>query len=890
MSDSPDLPEIEVHPPPAEADPPPDPQPADIQPTGSDHSQVEVVEDGGVDVDVLADGLDLNLAAALSAIPPEHDEMVVEHEHGHGHDDEMVVDHEHEHNQLQALDPDTLADLAALSRMEDEEAGAGELVVDEGQDFAELIGQAITNEQVQQFVDTFGAVHDEEEGEVVPHPLTPILQAPSPTPPTRRRPIHDFRTERARSTDESDTERRDPDSLYYFEDGKTKRRRNRTVLSCTECHRRCDRNIPCSRCIKRGVPSMCQMEVPPGMQRKRKRPNPDVPMNYELNLRVQALQSLIRAGREQIDPETSSSTAMETVMQATRAANNGQREAEHALAQLSDVGNNLGHLNLEAQNSLLMDVIQHLSAASMGRPADGSPTEMRDTWSAIPVAQSQSIVQIEEAHAADESPNKLNVAVHGFRDDKGNIYRPPTVKHAEKALREDPNLFNETLPIEGYTPFLDLGTRFGYGEDSVAYKNKRIASIQAMSVTGGLRMAAIFLSRFPATASMRSVLVQTPAAEEDIAALRDGGLDVKLIRFLDHKTGLVDWDGFREDLQAAPPRSAVLLHVSGSIPTGADLTPQQWRQLTTLLQEKHLIPLAIMAYQGLSSGDTNRDAQPLRFMVHEGLPVVLVQGFDSTMGLYADSPAIVSVATKNTDDRDRVDSQLRNIARALYYHPPAWGARLAHAVLSDARMYKVWLSEINVLAGRLRSVRDKLYAILANKLKTPGNWEHIKRASGMYITLLLPQTQLDALTTKRHIHLLPESCVNLGCLNGPKLETLARSVDAVVRDAAREAEEQAQAARQMELVLKVTREREAEAEAEAALEAAAVAAAAEEAQERLLMEEHIQRAMEAQALQTEEEAHTDEQSLLEEVQRAAEREEIRRQAEMIVGQIGFSSV
>lgn len=344
-----------------------------------------------------------------------------------------------------------------------------------------------------------------------------------------------------------------------------------------------------------------------------------------------------------------------------------------------------------------------------------------------------SIVQIEEAHTEDESPNKLNVAVHGFRDDKGNMYRPPTVKHAETRLREDPDLFNETLPIEGYAPFLDLGTRFGYGEDSVVYKNKRVAAIQAMSVTGGLRMAAIFLSRFPATASMRSVLVQTPAAEEDIAALRDGGLDVKMIRFLDHKTGLVDWDGFREDLQAAPPRSAVLLHISGNTPTGAELTPQQWRQLTSLLQEKHLIPLAIMAYQGLSSGDTNRDAQPLRFMVHEGLPVVLVQGFDSTMGLYADSPAIVSVATQNTDDRERVDSQLRNIARALYYHPPAWGARIAHTVFSDARVYKVWLSEINALAVRLKSVRDKLYEVLTNKLKTPGNWAHIKRASGMYM-------------------------------------------------------------------------------------------------------------------------------------------------------------
>jgi aspartate aminotransferase len=36
-----------------------------------------------------------------------------------------------------------------------------------------------------------------------------------------------------------------------------------------------------------------------------------------------------------------------------------------------------------------------------------------------------------------------------------------------------------------------------------------------------------------------------------------------------------------------------------------------------------------MTSQGLASGDVNRDAQPLRFMIHEGVPVVLVQSFDT---------------------------------------------------------------------------------------------------------------------------------------------------------------------------------------------------------------------------------------------------------------------
>jgi len=42
-----------------------------------------------------------------------------------------------------------------------------------------------------------------------------------------------------------------------------------------------------------------------------------------------------------------------------------------------------------------------------------------------------------------------------------------------------------------------------------------------------------------------------------------------------------------------------------------------------------------MAYQGLSSGDPDRDAQPFRFMVHEGLPTVLVQSFDAVSIFHA---------------------------------------------------------------------------------------------------------------------------------------------------------------------------------------------------------------------------------------------------------------
>lgn len=42
--------------------------------------------------------------------------------------------------------------------------------------------------------------------------------------------------------------------------------------------------------------------------------------------------------------------------------------------------------------------------------------------------------------------------------------------------------------------------------------------------------------------------------------------------------------------------------------------------------------------------------------------------------------------------------------------------------------------------------------------------------------------QIRTLATREHIHLLPDGCFSLGCLNAAKIEQLARAIDRVVRD------------------------------------------------------------------------------------------------------------
>lgn len=103
-----------------------------------------------------------------------------------------------------------------------------------------------------------------------------------------------------------------------------------------------------------------------------------MPITEELQLRVQALESLIRSGLT-IDPDQASLMASETIQQATRAAQSGSQDATNALAQLSRSALTVGGMTQDAQSSLLLDVLQQLSGSSKPEvTGDGG------VWSSVP--------------------------------------------------------------------------------------------------------------------------------------------------------------------------------------------------------------------------------------------------------------------------------------------------------------------------------------------------------------------------------------------------------------------------------------------------------------------------------------------------------------------------
>lgn len=79
------------------------------------------------------------------------------------------------------------------------------------------------------------------------------------------------------------------------------------------------------------------------------------------------------------------------------------------------------------------------------------------------------------AHRSDLAPEKLNLALLGFREDDSRIFVPPTARQVERQLHMKGGVSHEALPIEGYAPFIDCGLKLGYGKDGTAFREGRVS-------------------------------------------------------------------------------------------------------------------------------------------------------------------------------------------------------------------------------------------------------------------------------------------------------------------------------------------------------------------------------------------------------------------------------
>lgn len=67
-------------------------------------------------------------------------------------------------------------------------------------------------------------------------------------------------------------------------------------------------------------------------------------------------------------------------------------------------------------------------------------------------------------------------------------------------------------------------------------------------------------------------------------------------RYYQESTCGLDFEGMIDDLRAAEPGAAVVLHACGHNPTGVDPTPAQWQAIADVCKQQQLVPIFDAAY------------------------------------------------------------------------------------------------------------------------------------------------------------------------------------------------------------------------------------------------------------------------------------------------------
>ncbi|MBP7915472.1 MAG: aminotransferase class I/II-fold pyridoxal phosphate-dependent enzyme, partial [Vitreoscilla sp.] len=130
-------------------------------------------------------------------------------------------------------------------------------------------------------------------------------------------------------------------------------------------------------------------------------------------------------------------------------------------------------------------------------------------FAAVEMAPRDPILGLNEQFNADTNPAKVNLGVGVYTDENGKLPLLACVKAAETQLVEAARA-RGYLPIDGIVAYDKAVQALVFGEASPLLAAGRVATVQALGGTGGLKVGADFLKRLNPAAK---VLISDPSWE-----------------------------------------------------------------------------------------------------------------------------------------------------------------------------------------------------------------------------------------------------------------------------------------------------------------------------------------------------------------------------------------
>ncbi|CAH0394397.1 unnamed protein product [Bemisia tabaci] len=390
------------------------------------------------------------------------------------------------------------------------------------------------------------------------------------------------------------------------------------------------------------------------------------------------------------------------------------------------------------------------------------------------------IFALHEEFCNDPYKKKVDLVKGAYRTDEGKPWVLPVVRKTEIILANDENTFHESEHFLGSSEFTYAATSLLLGENSVAIQDKRTLGVQTLGGTGALSIGAQFLKK--CLGRSHFYLSDPHWKAYEIIIMQAGFEKSSCYRYWNAEKQYIDMDGLSEDLSKAEPNSVVLLQACAHNPTGCDPTPEQWAKIASLMKKNRLFPFFDIAYQGLASGDMDKDAETVRYFVDQGFELMCAQSFSKNFGLYGERVGSLTIVSNCAHTMPHIASKMINIAEGNYLVPPLHGSRIVASVLKKPALFQEWQSCVKTMLNRIIAMRSGLKKRL-EALKTPGSWDHITSQRGMFCLIGLAPAQIEYLRKKHHVYTLENGRMNVAALTPSNLDHVAWSIHDTVLNA-----------------------------------------------------------------------------------------------------------
>jgi aromatic-amino-acid transaminase len=384
------------------------------------------------------------------------------------------------------------------------------------------------------------------------------------------------------------------------------------------------------------------------------------------------------------------------------------------------------------------------------------------------------ILSLNEAFQSDPRPDKVNLSIGIYFDDAGRIPVLGCVREAEAQMLAESGP-KPYLPIEGAAAARSAVQALLFGAQHEAVTSGRIATLQTIGSSGGLKVGADFIKRwFPEAA----VWVSDPTWDNHRAMFEGAGVTVNTYPYYDPATGGLKFAAMLATLASLPPKSVVLLHACCHNPTGVDLTPAQWEQLIPLLKERQLLPYLDIAYQGYGDGIAE-DAFAIRALASAGLSFFVANSFSKSMSVYGERAGALSVVCGSRAEAELVLGQMKATVRRNYSSPAIHAAGIISRVLGDPKLRADWEADVAAMRERILAMRRSLHAVLS--AKRPGrDFGYFLTQRGMFSYTGLSAAQVDRLRDEFGVYLIRSGRICVAGLNTRNVERTATAMAAVI--------------------------------------------------------------------------------------------------------------